>query len=219
MEKNKIILMLAIGTLLTPVLSLQAVETAKAVTTVQTQNTTNVPALDKAKMEELKAKLMKETEVIRKNLATDKAQIEKQLTLVKNEVKIKLAVKSQETVRTLIDNIFNKFNTQLGKLSQVDGKISEKIGILEKSGANVTNAKAQYTIAKAALDKTTSEIMALRVVSTDQISAETSKATFRSLVKQAEESIRATGSEYMKIIPMIASNNKVEVNTNNINKQ
>lgn len=211
--------MLAIGTLLTPVLSLQAVETAKAVTTVQTQNTTNVPALDKAKMEELKAKLMKETEVIRKNLATDKAQIEKQLTLVKNEVKIKLAVKSQETVRTLIDNIFNKFNTQLGKLSQVDGKISEKIGILEKSGANVTNAKAQYTIAKAALDKTTSEIMALRVVSTDQISAETSKATFRSLVKQAEESIRATGSEYMKIIPMIASNNKVEVNTNNINKQ
>lgn len=222
MERNKIILMLAIGTLLTPVLSLQAVENTKATTTVQTQNTTKVPTIDKAKMEELRAKLMIETKALKNNFDIQKTEIEKLLAEKKGETKSKLVIKSQEKVRTILDNIFNKFNAQLGKLSGVDSKISIKINALEKSGVNVSAAKTQYAIAKASLDKTTAEVMAIRMVLTEQITINTSKGTFRDLVKKVEESMKTTGKEYNKIIPLVVSrDNKVEaeIKTDNINKQ
>jgi len=223
MERNKIILMLAIGTLFTPSLAIQAatvVPITKTTTTVKTENVVKTPVvLDKAKMEELKANLMKETETLRKNFSTQKIEIEKLIAEKKGEVKTRLAVQSQEKVRALLDTIFNKFNGKMSKLSNVDMKISAKIAILEKEGVNVTNVKAQYAIAKASLDKTTAEITAIRMVSLDQISAETSKGILRDLVKKAEDSMKATGAQYMKIIPMIESNNKVEAKTNIINKQ
>jgi hypothetical protein len=222
MEKNKLILMLAIGTLLTPVLSLQAVENISTTTAVQTQNTTKVPVLDKAKMDQLKAKLMLETKAIKGNLDIQKTEIEKLLADKKGEVKTRIAIAYQEKVRTLVDNIFNKFNSKTSKLSEIDAKVSTKMNTLEKSGVNLSEARAQYAIAKASLDKTISEVMAIRIVLMEQITTDTSKGTFRDLVKKAEESMQATGKEYNKIIPLIVSrDNKVEegIKTDTINKQ
>jgi len=226
MERNKLILMLAIGTLLTPVLTIQAAvttATTKVNTTAEIQSTTKTPVvLDKAKMDQLKAKLMLETKAIKSNLDIQKAEIEKLLANKKGDAKTRIAIASQEKVRTLVDNIFNKFNSKISKLSEVDVKVSTKINTLEKSGVNLSEAKAQYVIAKASLDKTTSEVMAIRMVLMEQITTDTSKETFRDLVKKAEESMQATGKEYNKIIPLIVSrDNKVEaeVKTDTINKQ
>ncbi len=225
MQRNKIILALAIGTIFSPVITIQAVEktnTIKATTTTQSQNITKIPTIDKAKIEEMRAKLMIETKTIKGNLDIQKAEIEKLLAEKKGETKTKLVAKSQEKVRTILDNIFNKFNAQLGKLSGVDAKVSIKINTLEKTGVNVSEAKTQYTIAKASLDKTTAEVLAIRMVLMEQITVDTSRGTFRDLVKKAEESMKATGKEYNKIIPLIVSrNNNVEakVNTNIINQQ
>lgn len=213
MKKNKIILVLALGSLLSPMFVIKA-EVATGTTTNVTPTSVEVkrdPIKDKAKIEELTAKLMKETEIMRNNLAVKKAEIEKKITDTKGEIKTKLEIKSQEKVRATLESIFNKINVQIGKLSQVDTKISAKIAELEKAGVNVTNAKAQYAIAKASLDKTIAEVTAIRMVAIDQVGVETSKGTLRGLVKQAEESMKATGKEYMKVVPLIAQikNDKV----------
>lgn len=216
MKKNKIILALALGLILSPMFVAKAGVTTPATNVTTKSEEIKKDALnEKAKIEELKAKLMKETEIMRNNLALKKAEIEKKIADTKGEIKTKLETKSQEKVRATLESIFNKINVQIGKLSQIDMKISAKIAELEKAGVNVTNAKAQYTIAKATLDKTTAEVIATRMIAMDQIGIETSKGTLRGLVKQAEESIKATGKEYMKVVPLIAqikNDNKVEAN-------
>ncbi|MFA6392617.1 MAG: hypothetical protein WCW54_00825 [Candidatus Paceibacterota bacterium] len=211
MKKNKIILVLALGLLLSPMFAVKA-EVATTTNTPPTpEGVKRDPIKDKAKIEELTTKLMKETEIMKNNLTVKKALIEKKITDTKGEIKTKLETKSQEKVKLALESIFNKINVQIGKLSQVDMKISAKIAELEKAGINVTNAKAQYTIAKASLDKTTAEVIATRMIAIDQVGVETSKGVLRDLVKQAEESMKATGKEYMKVIPLISQikNDKV----------
>lgn len=200
MKKNKIILVLALGLLLSPMFVINAEVEVK-----------RDPIKEKAKIEEMTAKLMKETEIMRSNLTSTKTLIEKKITDTKGEIKTKLEIKSQEKVKSVLESIFNKMNVQISKLSQVDTKMSAKIAELEKAGVNVTNAKAQYVIAKATLDKTIAEVTAIRMVAIDQVGVETSKGTLRGLVKQAEESMKATGKEYMKVVPLIAQikNDKV----------
>lgn len=205
MQKNKIIIILAIGIIFSPVFIINAEVVPTATTST---NTTPInPTIDKAKMEELKAKLMKETEIIRKNIGTSKTEIEKSILSIKNQVIKKLSVATQEKVRTILDNIFNKMNTQIAKLLQVDIKILAKINSLDKNDVNLTGAKAQYNIAKAALDKANADTLAARTVSSNQIITGTSKETLRTLVKTSEENIKKAGAEYMKIIPIISKTN------------
>lgn len=226
MQKNKIILVLAIGLMFSPVFSLKAVET----TTVNTNTTTQVKIKDQAKdatkIAELKAKLMKETDALRKNLETRKTEIEKKITEKKDSVKKKLEVKSQEKVKTTLEKIYNKFDAQMGKLSSVDAKLFAKLALFEKEGRDVSQAKAQYAIAKASLDKTRVEIIAARTVAVNQTSKETAKETMRDLVKNTETSIKATAEEYRKLLPLLAKvegdnsgNVDKEVKDNNVDKE
>jgi hypothetical protein len=218
--KNKIILVLALGLIVSPLfVKAETTTTTTNVTVTPTQGVKIDPLKDKAKIEEMKAKLMKETEILRNNLITKKAEIAKNIADMKSGAKKKLEVKSQENVTKILESIFNKMNTQVGQLSQVDIKISNKIAELEKAGINVTDAKAQYTIAKASLENTMAEVMAMRTAAIDQTSVETSKDILRNLVKQSEDSMKATGKEYMKIVPLISQvkNDKVET-TNSTSK-
>lgn len=208
MQKNKIVLVLALGMMLSPlfVINGEVTTTTTANTTVNTQNQ-NIkrdPIQEKAKLEEMKAKLMIETEILRKNLETRKTEIEKKINDNRVEKKVRLELKAQERVRIILEKIYNKLNDQLGKLSQVDVKLLLKINAFEKEGRDVSLVKAQYTIAKTALDKAKSEILTATMISADQITKETSKETIRELVKTAEESIRTAGAEYRKILPLLA---------------
>jgi len=226
MQKNKIILVLALGMMLSPLFvingELTTTTTANTNVNTQTQNIKRDPIQEKAKLEEMKAKLMKETEILRKNLETRKAEIEKKINDNRVEKKVRLESKAQEKVKVILEKIYNKLNEQLGKLSRVDVKLSLKINAFEKEGRDVSLAKAQYTIAKTALEKARVEILAERMIAVNQVTLQTSKGTIRELVKTAEESIRTAGAEYRKILPLLAKvegDNSVEkeVKTTNTN--
>lgn len=197
--------MLTIGMILSPLFTLQAVEVSS--TAKPAVSATAPKEIDKAKLEEFKAKLKQETDVLRTNLGTSKTEIEKKLADISGAKKVNLALKSQEKIKIALEKIYNKFNTQTGKLSQVDVKISAKISNLEKEGVDMTKAKAQYQIAKVALDKAISDILATRMISMEQVNKEISKDTLRTLVKSSEEIIKTAASEYRKILPLIAQAN------------
>lgn len=194
MQKNKLILILGIGMIFTPLFMIQAVTTT---------STTSIKESDKAKIEALRATLIKETAQMKASLGTSRTEIEKQLIKSGVGIKKNLDIQAQGRIRIIIEKIFNKLNAQLGKLSQVDIKISQKINSLEKEGVDMAKAKEEYVIAKTALDKANANILATRIIATEQLSKETSKEAFRSLVKTAEESIKTAGSEYKKVMLLI----------------
>lgn len=198
MQINKTILMLAVVMLLSPIFTLQAVET-----------TTTPKKIDAAKLEEFKARLKKEAETVKTNLETSKSDVEKKLD-GQNSVKVKLAAKSQEKIKKVLEKIYTKFNTQINKMQQVDEKIASRISTLEKGGLDMKDAKAQYAVAKAALDKATSDILATRMFSMEQITKEISKETIRTLVKSGEESLKNVGAEYRKTLPIMAKENNIK---------
>lgn len=140
---------------------------------------------------------------IKADAAARKAEIKAKMDLRKGEIKIKLEAKAKERVKALLENIFKKLNGQIEKLSNIDKKIGEKISSLSSSGVDVTAMQAQYVIAQTALAKAKVDVAATSSLSIDQTDASTSKETLRSLVKTAEESIRAAGKEYKKVIPML----------------
>lgn len=208
MQKNKIILILAMGLLFSPFIGVKAETVAPTDTTSvngETTSPTKGTAAEKAKIAGLKAKLMKETEVIKKELEAKKLEMQNKIAEKKDVLKKRLEVKSQEKVRLALDRIYNKLNIQLSKIEAVDVKISTKIAAFEKESKDVTAAKAQYEIAKQALDKAKEELSATRMVGAEEITKETSKEALRETVKTAEETVRAIGREYRKILPLLAN--------------
>jgi len=212
-QKNKIILVLTLGMMLSPILALQAAgatNTTKANT--HTQNNTqpntienkNAIKVTPAELEALKAQLMKGTDAFKKDLDAKKITLGQQISADKTAAKIKLTAKAQEKVISALDSIYTKLNTQIEKLSQVDIKILNKIDTAESKGSNVVQAKAQYTIAKAAIDKATADIIASRTVAVDQTNTATSKEALRTLVKSSQDSIQVAGDESRKLLSLIS---------------
>lgn len=201
--------MLAMGLLFSPLFQVKAEDVTVTTTTAtnvttETTSPTKGTAIEKAKIAELKAKLMKETEVIRKDLEIKKVEMQKKIGDKKDVVKKRLEIKAQERVRLALDKIYNKLNLQLNKLESVDAKISTKITLFEKGGKNVIAVKTQYDIAKQALDKSKAEILATRMIGAEEIMRETSKEAMREIVKTAEDTIRGIGAEYRKVLPLLA---------------
>lgn len=220
MTKNKIILVLALLLILSPLSTVKAVETATG--TASTSVTTapqNIQdsAQEKKRLEEMKARLKIETEIMKKNLEDRKIELEKMITATNTGKTKKLDAAPREKVQNLLKNIFTKLNAKLTSLTQIDYKISTKIDRIEKKGVDVTEIKAQYKIAKDLLFKANSDALAARMTAIDQTMVETTKETMRALVKSAEESIKTAGGEYRKILPMLA---KLEGdNGNNVEKE
>ena len=206
MQKNKIVSILILGMMLSPIFVIQAVEIP---------TTKNIHPEDKAKLEELTAKLKQETAAFKNNMETSKAEINKNIEATKDVAKTKLAAKSQEKVKSLLDGIYSKLNEKFIKLSQVNLIIESKIKDAEKNGVDVSEAKNQYQIAKTALDKASADIFTTKSTLINQITVETSKETIRAMVKTAEDSIKKAADEYKKILPIITS--KVETETTNTN--
>jgi hypothetical protein len=266
MQKNKIILVIALGLMISPVLALHAEETVN--TTASTNVTTQLPVnneinqaakdnrqaiIDKAKQErdniktdlkaklgdiknsttatldqkkaeitdlknktiedlknskiaiqeELKANLDKKITALKANIDARKTELEKNITEKSNEIKVKLAAKAQEKVKATLENIYSKLTNQVENLNGVDVKIQARIDTAAKNGKDVSAAKAQYAIAKAALDKAIVDVSATKTISIDQTTTATSKDTLRSLVKTVEDSMKAAGVEYKKVLPLI----------------
>jgi hypothetical protein len=245
MQKNKIVLFLALGMIFSPLFVLQAEDTstsadAGANVSVQknidiiknslenrkaiinnakdliNKRVEDIKAIKDTTIANLKANIEQRITALKTNIEARKAEIEKKIAAKKDEIKTKLAAKAQERIKKLLENIYGKLNNKIEKLSEIDAKILAKINTAEVNGVNVAAAKVQYTVAKAALDKAIVDLSATKTASIDQTSIQTSKDALRSLVKTAEDSIKAAGAEYRKIIPLItlpATSTKVETET------
>lgn len=203
MQKNKIILMLAILFLFSPFASLVAVET---IDTTAIKTTTKISESEiKKNADALKAQVLKErTDNLRNSLKIRELEIAKTLSRDTTNKKIKLEAKAQERIRVIINKIYTKINNQLSKLSILGARMSLKINAFEQEGKDVTALKAQYIIAKAAIEKARVESISTNTVFSSEISLEISKEDIRSLVKTTEESIRTAGGEYKKLLPLFA---------------
>ena len=175
----------------------------------------DIKAIKDTTIADLKANVEQRVAALKTNIEARKAELEKKIIAKKDEIKKKLESKAQERIKKLLDNIYGKLNNKIEKLSEIDAKILAKINTAEVNGVNIAAAKAQYTVAKAALDKAIVDLSATKTASIDQTAIQTSKDTLRSLVKTAEDSIKAAGAEYRKIIPLItpATDTKVETET------
>jgi len=201
MQKNKLLLILGLGLMLVPFFGLQA-----AVATTKTTTPTMSEA-DKAKLEALKASLNKETEILKANLNTSKTELNKILTDTKGSVKKNLDASAQARIRVIIDKIFTKLSSQASKISLVDSKIALKISDMKKEGVDTTKAEEQYDLAKKALNKANGDILASRILASEQLSQSTSKEVYRSIVKASEESLKTVAGEYRKILPLLVKSN------------
>lgn len=201
MMKNKIIFVLAIGLMFSPFASLVAVET------IDTTAVKTIPKVSDAEMKKnadaLNAQVLKEQiDNLRNSVQARGLEIAKTLSWDTTNKKIKLEVKAQERVRVIMNKIYTKINDQLSKLSILDNRMSSKINAFEQEGKDVTTLKAQYTIAKAAIEKARVESISTSTVFSSEISLEISKEDIRSLVKTTEESIKTAGGEYKKLLPL-----------------
>ncbi len=152
-------------------------------------------------------------EKMRANAEARKEEIKAKIAERKGEIKMKLEAKAKERVKMTLATIFKRLNAQLDKLVKLDVRVGEKITALKTGGMDTTAMSSQYVIAQTALAKAKVDVEATSSISTDQANTETSKETLRSLVKTAEDSIKAAGAEYRKVIelmPNASVNAKVE---------
>ena len=201
MIKNKIIFVLAIGLMFSPFTSLVAVEK------IDEAAVKTIPKISQAEMkknaEAYNAKVKKELlDNLKNSVKTRELEIAKTLSKDIASKKIKLEAKAQERIRVIVNKIYTKINAQLSGLSILDNIISLKINGFEQTDKDVTALKAQYTIAKAALEKARVESISTSTVFSSEILLEISKEDIRSLVKTTEESIKNAGGEYKKLLPL-----------------
>jgi hypothetical protein len=157
-----------------------------------------------------------EKAAIKVKMDARKAEIKGKIEARKDENKVKLEAKAKDRVKALLANVFKMLSNQIDRLSKVDKRIGEKIAALQTSGIDVTAMNTQYVIAQTALAKAKVDVEATSSISTEQADTETSKEALRSLVKTAEDSIKAAGAEYRKVIalmPKEAPKGEVEAQT------
>ena len=190
---------------------------------LQEKRIADLKVIIEARQKEIKSNVGAKITALKNNIEARKIDIKKIISEKKDIIKKKLATKNQEKVKAMLEKIYTNLDSRIEKLTSVDIKILAKINDSATKGIDVTVSKAQYTIARTALDKAITDIAATKAVSIDQTKVQTSKEAIRALVKTAEDSIKIAGTEYRKIIPLIipgesATGVGTEVNSNIINQ-
>jgi hypothetical protein len=150
--------------------------------------------------------LRENNEAFKKLMETRKEELAKKFAPKKGEKKVKLKDENKEKIRIALENIFKHLTAQLTNLVAFDKRVAEKINARKTAGVDVTAAAAQYTVAQTALEKAKTDVAAAQALSIDQaVASSTSKTALRGLVKVAEDSLKAAGGEYRKIIPLLGT--------------
>jgi hypothetical protein len=150
--------------------------------------------------------LRQNNEELKKLLDARKEELVKKFAPKKGEKQVKLKDDKKEKVRIAIENIFKHLTAQLNNLVAFDKRVADKINARKAAGADMTTATAQYAVAQKALEKAKTDVVAAQAFSLDQtVASSTSKTALHGLVKTAEDSIKAAGAEYRKILPMFGT--------------
>jgi hypothetical protein len=248
MDKNKILVMVALGLVLSPALAFGALDTSvyteantradielKPGMVLPRKNAadgegqpkpgmirTGVGANLKAEVSPEQMELrLKERQKMMDTLKASDAKIEAGAAARKKEIltrlqalkaaaKTKLQAQGQARVKIALGEIFMRFSNAIDKLTQVDERISAKITALQTAGTDVTTLQAAYVSAHALLVKAKVDVTATQTLASDQTAIETSKEAFRALIKTAEDSIKAAGEAYRKILPLMPTSANVD---------
>jgi|GEM_PF-6621621 len=171
---------------------------------VRTGSTTKdaIMADRKARVEALKenqAKFKTAMEARRKELSA-------KLKENKEARSVKLEIAAKQRINVQLGNIFNRLNQHLEKTIAIDARIAERLNAMDEEGKNVEAAAEQYVKAQAALGKARTDIAAAKALTSEQTattSPAVSKEALRTLVKTADESLKAALVEYRKVVELL----------------
>jgi hypothetical protein len=165
-----------------------------------------------AKVEALKEnhdQFKTDMEARRKALA---AKIEQEKTQ-RQEKKTKLQEEAKARVKEQLKAIFTRLSHRIEELTAFDAKVATRLNTLVQAGTDTTAATAQYKIAQTALAKAKTDVEATKAIADTEVSTDTSKETFHSIVKTAEDSIHSANEEYRKTVQLIKPTVSVEATT------
>lgn len=146
-------------------------------------------------------------EPIKFNLeAFKKGVAERRLILIKNykpaagEQKIKLETSASKRVTTNLQKIFSSLAARVARVSSADTKISMRINEARLAGVNVATTTTLFIKAQETLGSTRVTLEAAKQEALAQATSTTSRDIIYSLVKTAEESVRAAATAYVNVI-------------------
>ena len=199
MTKNKIIFVLAIGLILSPATSLVAAKSTQP----EKIDPKTFEALAKKDPEAAKLKMQQDIKNrLQKKIEERSLQIAEKVSKDTTSIKTIPGKTAQKNLKTTIEKIYDRIENNLSELSILDSRISLKINAFEKEGKDISKIIDQYDTAKTALGDARTEASSAKNVAFTQISIQTSKEELRSLVKMAEDKIKAAGEEYRKLLPL-----------------
>jgi hypothetical protein len=127
----------------------------------------------------------------------------------------KLDVQAKARVRQQIENIYKRLTNHINKIVEIDGKVAARINVIAEAGVNVGEIEVQFKKAQAALDKAKADVEATKALAADKTATTTpsvSKDALKTLVKTAEDSIKAALKEYRLTIDLMKVHIKASIN-------
>lgn len=132
-----------------------------------------------------------------------KSQIDKIKAANKDARMKKLDEKAKERVGNKIGSIYKGLEERVARLTKIDAELSARIATAANAGNDTSAAAALLTTAQAALTKAKTDVEATKVALAAEANASTSKEAIRTLVKTAEDSIKAAGEAYKKVVEAV----------------
>lgn len=120
----------------------------------------------------------------------------------KNDRKIALEAAARIRVSDAISRIFTRMDNEIKRLVRIDIDMAARLNSAKNAGVNIDTAVAAYAAAQTALQDAKVTVEASKLAASAQLTAnnETSKDSFRLLVRRAEDSIKATVTAYKKVL-------------------
>jgi hypothetical protein len=132
-----------------------------------------------------------------------KAQIDKIKAEQKDARMKKLDEKAKERVAGKLNDIYKNLDERIARLTKVDVEVAARITKIGSSSVDISAAAALLVTAQTALSKAKTDVDATKAALAAEANASTSKEAIRALVKTAEDSIKAAGAAYQKVIEAI----------------
>lgn len=170
---------------------------------------------------------IKRVEAFRDNQAKMKLTVDARKKEINLRIKAQLATSSatstkkldnaaKNRVRAHIENIYKRLSQHIERIAEIDGKVAARINLISDSGIEMADVETQYEKAKASLEKAKADVTATKALATDKTATTTpsvSKVALRTLVKTAEDSIKAAIREYKATIELMKKYVKANINS------
>jgi hypothetical protein len=161
---------------------------------------TSTPPNRPQKIEALKVNIEARKKAVEVRRVELKAQIDRQKAVRKEENLKRLDAKAKERVAEKIRGIYRGLEERIARLTKVDAELAARITKISGTGVNVSTVTPLMTAAQTAFAKAKTDVEATKTALIAETATATSKESIRALVKTAEDSIKAAGEAYKKVM-------------------